>query len=894
MIGAIIGDIVGSRFEFNNHRSKDFDLFGDDCFVTDDSIMSLAVGKAIMEAARIIKETSRIKTEASKADADASMVTGLKACIYDGKFQTLLSNLTVKYMQEIGQKYPDCGFGGRFYQWVFSENPEPYNSFGNGAAMRVSSAGFVASCIRDAERLAEIVTEVTHNHEEGLKGARATAVAIAMARQGACKSEIRKRIVDEYYSLDFRIDDIRQTYRFNETCQETVPQAFMCFLESTSFEDAIKTAISLGGDSDTIGAITGAIAEAYYGVPASIKEKALGYLDDELLSILKDWERFNPSHCESFKVLTKFIGKFEGVKSNSMADESLQEFNVKLLQEFQLEFYEFLDAHTYFELDQYYEILGNQSLNWDNEQTILAKLESLECPESLENLDAQAVLALIMTAIVPSKASLKCLTASLKCITACLKRLKDIDWQAQDRQISKVALELGGYFGGYSTYYLISSNDGAERSRLERFAAIHTEYWNSEYIDPSVCDGEQWSLDVSYSDEYSLSYSGSNAYPENWTELLEIFNLNRSDEDEYVDEDDRYEDAHQLFTYRDLSSIDVLDESLYSYDRIVFGLTPAVQKRTSEGLVIKVKEFIDSAPAVAKAKEYVKTNIEYQPRYDLLPEEIREALRNGTAEIIPFKGSENSVFLQIRTTISGLVINGKEYHKNRKIKDIALGVNRVPADVEGAMQCLAMQNQLNQISQGLREISEACEFNFGRVIQGQRDDRLAKLLSSRSSFVQALAMSDESIQKQMLLQAIRDANAARAELAFQIKSDIFLLGGDKSPKSKDMVKMVYDINTAIVAMNNAVQLSMYSYQIMGERTAQLAVIKEHETFVKQVLLKQIEHKGNKHSAWKLICSAGNSVQTPQDFSNLPAKLLESCTAFIEGNSKSAMDLLEGI
>lgn len=163
----------------------------------------------------------------------------------------------------------------------------------------------------------------------------------------------------------------------------------------------------------------------------------------------------------------------------------------------------------------------------------------------------------------------------------------------------------------------------------------------------------------------------------------------------------------------------------------------------------------------------------------------------------------------------------------------------MPTDVAGAMQCLALQNQLNQIANGLREISEACEFNFGRVIQGQRDDSLAKLLSSRSIFIQALAISDESIQKQMLLQAVRDANSARAELAFQIKSDILLLGGEKSPKSTDMTKMVSDINKAIVAMNNAVQLSLYSYQALGERDAQLAVVKEHESFIKQVLLKKI-------------------------------------------------------
>jgi type I restriction enzyme M protein len=285
MLGAIAGDIIGSRFEFNNHKSKDFELFGEGCFVTDDSIMTLAVAKAIMEAAR---------TGAPKRAGG------------EQGFHPLLSALTVKYMREIGRKYPNCGFGGRFYGWVFSDSLEPYNSFGNGAAMRVSPAGFAATDEREAECLAETVTRVTHNHAEGIKGAKATATAIVMARRGGLKSEIRQRIAGKYYPLDFRIDDIRASYSFNETCQETVPQAIECFLESASFEDAIRTAISLGGDSDTIAAITGAIAEAYYGVPEKIKEKALSYLDQELRAIYEEWEKFAPGNGERFKTKVFF------------------------------------------------------------------------------------------------------------------------------------------------------------------------------------------------------------------------------------------------------------------------------------------------------------------------------------------------------------------------------------------------------------------------------------------------------------------------------------------------------------------------------------------------------------------------------------------------------------
>ncbi|NLV16703.1 MAG: ADP-ribosylglycohydrolase [Syntrophomonadaceae bacterium] len=259
MLGAIIGDIVGSRFEFNNHKSKDFELFTEDCSITDDSIMTIAIAGAIL------------------------------ACESDWE---RLGQQAVKYMQGIGRKYPNCGFGGMFRHWVFSGAPQPYGSFGNGAAMRVSPCGFIAQTEEEAILLSRRVTEVTHNHEEGLKGAEATVVAIFMAREGATKKEIRRRIGRDYYKLDFTLDDIRDTYEFNATCQETVPQAIVAFLESRSFEDAVRSAISIGGDSDTIAAIAGAIAEAYYGVPLPLKSKALTYLDDELRKIFHGWEQY--------------------------------------------------------------------------------------------------------------------------------------------------------------------------------------------------------------------------------------------------------------------------------------------------------------------------------------------------------------------------------------------------------------------------------------------------------------------------------------------------------------------------------------------------------------------------------------------------------------------------
>jgi type I restriction enzyme M protein len=177
-----------------------------------------------------------------------------------------------------------------FRKWVFDDNPKPYNSFGNGAAMRVSPCGFIAQSEDEAKLLARKVTEVTHNHPEGLKGAEAAAVAVFLARNGVTKSEIKERIEKDYYALNFNLDSIRKSYKFNETCQGTVPQAIAAFLESDSFEDAIRNAVSIGGDSDTLAAITGGIAEACYGIPPDLKNKALAYLDHKLRDIFTEWE----------------------------------------------------------------------------------------------------------------------------------------------------------------------------------------------------------------------------------------------------------------------------------------------------------------------------------------------------------------------------------------------------------------------------------------------------------------------------------------------------------------------------------------------------------------------------------------------------------------------------
>ena len=296
MLGAMIGDIVGSRFEFNNHRSKNFELFTSESFVTDDSIMTLAIAKAIIETEKVFKSKNK-------------------------EYYALLEENTVKYMQEVGRKYPDCGYGGRFLEWMFGDTPKPYHSYGNGAAMRVSAVSYIAKNEEEVKLLSQSVTGVTHNHIEGIKGAEAVALAIFLSRKGYIKRDIKARIEKDYYKLNFTINSIRETYEFNETCQDTVPQALQAFFESNSFEDAIRTAISVGGDSDTLAAITGSIAEAYYGVPDYLEQEVLTYLDDYLKELYREWTEIITKNngISKYHVVTKYISLFE---NNTLSDDN--------------------------------------------------------------------------------------------------------------------------------------------------------------------------------------------------------------------------------------------------------------------------------------------------------------------------------------------------------------------------------------------------------------------------------------------------------------------------------------------------------------------------------------------------------------------------------------------
>lgn len=250
MLGAVIGDIVGSVYEHNNYRAKNFHpFFHPHAFYTDDTVCTVAVADILLH---------------EKPAAET--------------------------LRDWGRRYfHNGGWGARFGQWLAAPQLQPpYNSFGNGSAMRVSAAGYLATSLEQAVSYSNTVTEVTHNHPEGMKGAAATACAIHLARQGQSAEQIRTYVEDEFaYNLSDSVDEIRTTYLYNEICQRTVPEALTCALEATDFEDAIRNAISIGGDSDTIAAIAGAVAEARFGIPDDLAVKGWSYLPEDMTGVLR-------------------------------------------------------------------------------------------------------------------------------------------------------------------------------------------------------------------------------------------------------------------------------------------------------------------------------------------------------------------------------------------------------------------------------------------------------------------------------------------------------------------------------------------------------------------------------------------------------------------------------
>ncbi len=261
MLGAALGDIIGSRFEFDRGgRTKHFELYSKYDGFTDDTVMTVGVAEGLLNVAR-----------------DAS--------------EEVIKESLISSMQKYGRRYPDAGYGRRFYSWVLGNDPRPYGSWGNGSAMRVSAVGWLYDSLERTREVARWSAEISHNHPEGIKGAECTASVIYLSRTDRSKEEIRNYVVQEFgYDLHEKLDDLRRRHKHDESCMDSLPKALVSFFEGDSYEDVIRNAISLGGDTDTLAAIAGAMAEGYYGIPDEIIEKGKNYLTVDLKEVL---ERIN-------------------------------------------------------------------------------------------------------------------------------------------------------------------------------------------------------------------------------------------------------------------------------------------------------------------------------------------------------------------------------------------------------------------------------------------------------------------------------------------------------------------------------------------------------------------------------------------------------------------------
>ena len=308
MIGAILGDMIGAPYEFDRgNKSKDFPLFGKDSVFTDDSVMTIAVAEALLDSM-------------GKSDEEVRQA------------------LTVS-MQKWGRRYPDAGYGGMFYHWLREKDPEPYGSFGNGSAMRVSSAGWLYESLEVTRKYARLTAEVTHNHPEGIKGAEAVASVIWMARNGSSKEEIRRFICREFnYDLSRTCDQIRPGYHHVETCQETVPEAITAFLEGESFEDVVRTAVSLGGDCDTLTCIAASMAEAFHGVPVTMTNEGLKRLPEDMKEVLDRFQGFLKTMAETYhnsaldgnEIIEEAIDRFEKDRNRDTLLEVLEAIRIRM------------------------------------------------------------------------------------------------------------------------------------------------------------------------------------------------------------------------------------------------------------------------------------------------------------------------------------------------------------------------------------------------------------------------------------------------------------------------------------------------------------------------------------------------------------------------------------
>lgn len=257
MFGAVLGDIIGSRFEFDKGgKTKEFKLFTNEDSYTDDSVMTVAIASALVGKGDIIKEEE-------------------------------VKKLIIEYMQKWGRKYPYAGYGARFIHWILSKRPEPHNSWGNGSAMRVSAVDWLYDSLFTTRLVAKWSAEVSHNHPEGIKGAECTAAVIYLSRKGYSKEYIKDYVIREFeYDLSETLDELRERHEHIESCQDSMPKTLVSFFEGKSYEDVVRNAVSLGGDADTLAAIAGAMAEAMYGIPDEIYQEGLNYVPEEFVRVL--------------------------------------------------------------------------------------------------------------------------------------------------------------------------------------------------------------------------------------------------------------------------------------------------------------------------------------------------------------------------------------------------------------------------------------------------------------------------------------------------------------------------------------------------------------------------------------------------------------------------------
>ncbi len=280
MLGAVCGDTAGSPYEFRNIKYclEKENIIRQRSRFTDDSVMTCAIAKGISTALKQIDSNNDDKN-----------------LFYDTVHQCVINS-----MVEFGKKHPTAGYGGNFARWIFYKNHKPYNSWGNGSAMRVSYAGWIATSLEEAEMFARLSAEVTHNHPEGIKGAKVVAGCIYLSRTGSSKDDIRK-YVSQYYNINFTLDEIRPSYRFDVSCQGSVPQAIVAFLEGNDFIDVVTKAISIGGDSDTIAAIAGSIAETIYPIPYFFRSAVMDKLDNDLKQALNEAVEFCQNHIAEYQ-----------------------------------------------------------------------------------------------------------------------------------------------------------------------------------------------------------------------------------------------------------------------------------------------------------------------------------------------------------------------------------------------------------------------------------------------------------------------------------------------------------------------------------------------------------------------------------------------------------------